>query len=189
MRRKEKRASDQLVQQRAAAHRARSSSSESSTELGETLASPEIERASAASTSLLTSPAKDEDREELCSATFNPHLHISPEKEKEGDGAVEVREPAVEAEAEKPLRPRVFVPADFADRVNIENWVEKYWDSNTEKVEEAKSLMAASDMCCFCEFNCPPPSQQEDVDRFDGILDSLWDHIEMNHPLEWEWLG
>ena len=110
MRRKEKRASDQLVQQRAAAHRARSSSSESSTELGETLASPEIERASAASTSLLTSPAKDEDREELCSATLNPHLQITPEKEKEGDGPEEEREQAVETE--KPPRPLVVVPED-----------------------------------------------------------------------------
>ena len=72
------------------------------------------------------------------------------------------------------------------NRANIENWVEKYQDANTEKVEQAKSLMAASDKCCF---NCPPPSQQEDENRFYGVLDSLWDHIEMNHHLEWEWLG
>ena len=83
----------------------------------------------------------------------------------------------------------MIVPVDYVNRANIENWVEKYWDTNTEKVEEAKSLMAASDKCCFCDFNCPPPSQQEDENRFDGVLDSLWDHIEMYHPLEWEWLG
>ena len=73
--------------------------------------------------------------------------------------------------------------------LNIEDWVESYWDANNEKVEQAKSLMAASDQCCFCEFNCPPPSQHEDENRFNGVLDSLWDHIEMNHHLEWEWLA
>ena len=83
----------------------------------------------------------------------------------------------------------MVVPVDYVNRANIEDWVKKYWDANTEKVEEAKRLMAASDMCCFCELNCPPPSKHEDENQFDGSLDSLWDHIEMNHPLEWEWLG
>ena len=83
------------------------------------------------------------------------------------------REAAEEAEAEKPLRPRVVVPDDYVNRANIEDWIEQYWDANTEKVEEAKRLMAASDKCCFCEFNCPPPSQQEDENRFDGVQDSL----------------
>ena len=186
-RRQERRASDQLVQQRAAAHRARSSSSESSSELGETLASPEKERASVASSpSLLTSPAKDEDREELCSATLNPHLQITPEKEKEGDGPEEVTETAVGAE--KP-RPFIVVPEDFANRNNIENWQEKHWDDNNEKAEQAKCLMASTDQCCFCQFDCPTPSQLENENRFQGVLDSLWDHIEANHQLEWEWLG
>ena len=28
--------------------------------------------------------------------------------------------------------------------------------------------IAETDMCCFCEFNCPPPSQHEDENRFEG---------------------
>ena len=98
----------------------------------------------------------------------------------------EVTETAVEAEAEKP-RPLVVVPEDYVNRNNIENWQEKYWDANNEKAEQAKCLMAATDQCCFCEFDCPTPSQLEEENR--GVLDTLWDHIEINHQLEWEWLG
>ena len=65
------------------------------------------------------------------------------------------------------------------NRNNIEDWQEKYWDANNEKAEQAKCLMAATDQCCFREFNCPTPSQLEDENRFNGVLDSLWDHIEM----------
>ena len=71
----------------------------------------------------MTSPAKDDDREETCPATFNPHLQISLEKEEEKE---EEREAAEEAEAEKPLRPRVVVPVDYVNRADIEDWVEKY---------------------------------------------------------------
>ena len=112
---------------------------------------------------------------------------MSPEKEEEREEVDEVTQAGVEPDAEKP--PRIVVPEDYVNRNNIEDWVEKYREANTEKVEEAKSLMAATDKCCFCEYNCPPPSQQEDENRFYGVLDSLWDHIEMNHHLEWEWLG
>ena len=83
----------------------------------------------------------------------------------------------------------IIVPEDYVNRNNIENWLEEYWDDNNEKAEQAKCLMAATDQCCFCQFDCPTPSQLENENRFQGVLDSLWDHIETNHQLEYEWLG
>ena len=41
---------------------------------------------------------------------------------------------------------------------------------------------------CFCDYECPPPTQQENSDRFLGILQHCWDHVEEYHPLAYEWL-
>ena len=60
IRRKERRAADPAVQQRAAQHQAQVAA----TKTGEVLASPEKERASSAFTPLETSPVKDDVREE-----------------------------------------------------------------------------------------------------------------------------
>ena len=171
-RRKVRRAADPAVQHRAAGH------------VSKPAADPEVSSEEGEYSEYISSPEKDR-----ASATSNPNLQISPEKVVVREEVEEVSEAAVEAEAEKPPRPRVAMPVHYVNWANIENWVEKYWDANTKMVEEAKRLMAATDKCCFCEFNCPPPSQQEDENRFDGVQDSLWDHIEMYHPLEWEWLG
>ena len=59
--RKERRAADPAVQQRAAQHQACAAA----TKTGEVLASPEEERASFAFTPLETSPVKDDHREEV----------------------------------------------------------------------------------------------------------------------------
>ena len=136
----------------------------------------------------MTLPSPEKQR---ASGTLNPLLQISPGKEEEREEMEDVREPAeeVEGEAEKPPRPRVVVPDDYVNRENIVDWVEQHWDANFAKVEQAKRLMAETDMCGFCEFNCPAPSQLENDNQFHGCLDSLWDHIEINHPLAWEWLG
>ena len=172
-RRKERRAADPAVQHRASGHVSKPpADSEASSEEGEYseyISSPEKDRASTSSNP--------------------PDLQISPEKVVVREEVEEVTETAVEAEAEKPPRPLVVVPEDYVNRNNIEDWQEKYWDANNEKAEQAKSLMAATDQCCFCEFNCPTPSQLEDENRFNGVLDTLWDHIEINHQLEWEWFG
>ena len=61
LRRKERRAADPAVQQRAAEHQARVAP----VETGEVLASPEKERASSALNPLQTSPVKDDVREEF----------------------------------------------------------------------------------------------------------------------------
>ena len=152
LRRKERRAADPAVQQRAAEHQARVAP----VETGEVLASPEKERASSALNPLQTSPVKDDVREEF--------------------------EAEVEEEVEH--RPLLEVPADYEDRANNDTWD---WDANQEKVEEAEKLLRETDRCCFCD--CPPPYEQENKSRLFGVLQSLWDHIELSHPLAHEWLG
>ena len=188
-RRKERRAADPAVQHRAACHVSKPGADlEASPEEGEysEYRSPEKDRANATSNSdLQISPEKVVVREEVEDHSI-PNLQITPEKVVERE---EGEVSAAEAEVEKPLRPLVVVPEDYMNRNNIENWQEKYWDANNEKAEQAKCLLAATDQCCFCEFDCPTPSQLEDDNRFNGVLDTLWDHIEINHQLEWEWLG
>ena len=132
----------------------------SASEMEEALPSPEKERASSAFNPLQASPVKDDDREEV--------------------------EAEVEEEGEKPPRPRREVPHDFEDRANNDLWD---GDADLEKAKEAEKLMSETDMCCFCDFDCPPPTQQENKKRNCGLLQSLCDHIELSHPLAWEWLG
>ena len=124
LRRKERRAADPAVQQRAAEHQAQVAAT------GEVLASPEKERASSAFTPLETSPVKDDVREEM-----------------EADD---------EEEVEK--RPLLQVPEDYEDRANNDLWD---WDANRKKVKEADKLLRETNRCCFCDFDCPPPSEQE----------------------------
>ena len=154
LRRKERRAADPAVQQRAVEHQARVAPMET----GEVLASPEKERASSALNPLQTSPVKDDVREEF--------------------------EAEVEEEVEH--RPLLEVPADYEDRANNDTWD---WDANQVKVEEAEKLLRETDRCCFCDFDCQTPSEQENEGRLFGVLQSLWDHIEPSHPLAFEWLG
>ena len=89
-------------------------------------------------------------------------------------------------EVEKRPRNRLEVPHDFEDRANNDLWD---GDADLEKAKEAEKLMSETDMCCFCDFDCPPPTQQENKKRNCGLLQSLCDHIELSHPLAWEWLG
>ena len=63
------------------------------------------------------------------------------------------------------------------------------YDHDLEKVKEAEKIMSQTDRCCFCTFQCPLPNQQESGKRLFGILETLWDHIEHEHPLGFEWLG
>ena len=48
-----------------------------------------------------------------------------------------------------------------------------------------------TDKCCFCDYKCPTPTEQEEKDRETGfgLLDNLWDHIEEAHPLAYELLS
>ena len=77
------------------------------------------------------------------------------------------------------------VPEDYEDRANNDLWD---WDANQEKVKEAEKLLRDTDRCCFCDFDCPSPSEQENKGRLFGVLESLCDHIELSHPLAFEWL-
>ena len=153
LRRKERRAADPAVRQRAAEHQAQVAA----TDNGEVLASPEKVRSNPGLNCLQVSPVKEDLREEV---------------------GVEV-----EGVAE---RRRLEVPHDFKDRANNPLWD---WDANEEKKQEAEKLLSETDKCCFCDFDCPPPTEQEEDGRLFGLLQSLCDHIEESHPLAWEWLG
>ena len=101
------------------------------------------------------------------------------------DGAVSP--PAKSAGGEQvEKRPQLKVPEDYEDRANNDLWD---WDADQEKVKEAEKLLRETDRCCFCDFDCPPPSEQENKSRIFGRLQSLSDHIEHAHPLAYEWLG
>ena len=74
------------------------------------------------------------------------------------------------------------VPHDFEDRANND------YEHDFEKTKEAEKILS-EDRCCFCDYECPPPTQEENGDRFLGILQHCWDHVEESHPLAYEWLS
>ena len=118
----------------------------------------------------------------------------SPEKEairEEVDEGVVEKPPLVEERAQVPQRQLlrehralIEVPHDFADRANND------YEHDFEKTKEAEKLLSETDRCCFCDYECPPPTQQENNDRFsNGVLESLYDHVELSHPVAYEWLS
>ena len=133
----------------------------------------EHEAREAASASEMEEALPSPEKERAISA-FTP-LQTSPVKD-------DVRE---EIEAEVKKRPRLEVPEDYEDRANNDLWD---WDANMKKVKEADKLLRETDRCCFCDFDCPPPSEQDNKGRLFGVLESLCDHIELSHPLAFEWL-
>ena len=153
LRRKEKRAADPAVRQRAAEHQARVEAA--SSEMGSALPSPEKERSSCCLSSPMVSPIKEVAREEVSEI--------------------------IEEEVGK--LPRLQVPHDFEDRANNDYF------HDFEKVKEAQKIMSEADQCGFCDFKCSTPTLKESGDRWEGMLQSLWDHIEHSHPLAYEWLG
>ena len=119
---------------------------------------------------------EEADLETLRSEKANVKSFLVPSPEKEA-----IREELAEGEVEKP--PLLEVPHDFADRANND------YEHDFEKTKEAEKLLSGRDRCCFChEYECPPPTQLENEDRFLGILQSLWDHIEVAHNQAYEWL-
>ena len=107
-----------------------------------------------------------------CEAT----LATSPVKD-------DIREDVGEEVVEEHLQ--VVVPPDFEDRANND------YHHDLKKVDEAMKILGKTDKCCFCEYKCPTPTEQEEKDRETGfgLLDSLQDHIEEFHPLAYEWLS
>ena len=99
-------------------------------------------------------------------------LAPSPEKET-------IREELFESVVEKP--PFLEVPHDFEDRANND------YEHDFEKTKEAEKILS-EDRRCFCNYECPAPTPQENSERFLGILQQCWDHIEESHPLAYEWL-
>ena len=78
---------------------------------------------------------------------------------------------------------QVVVPPDFEANNDHHH--------DLKKVDEAMNILGKTDKCCFCNYKCPTPTEQEARDRETGfgILDSLLDHIEEFHPLPYEWLS
>ena len=120
----------------------------------------EAQEAAAASEMEEALPSPEKER---AISAFNP-LQISPVK----DADREEVEAEIEEKVEK--RPRLKVPEDYEDRANNDLWD---WDADQEKVKEAEKLLREKDRCCFCDFDCPPPSEQENKSRIFGCLQSL----------------
>ena len=97
----------------------------------------------------------------------------SPEKEA-------TREELVEEPGSDGFCEFVEIPHDFGT---------PEYDNDLEKVKDAEKILSQTDRCCFCTFQCPLPNYQESDKRIFGILNTLWDHIENEHPLGFEWLG
>ena len=128
-----------------------------------TYITPEKERCSSVLSSLQISPVKDNTREE--------------EEAVDDHGAGE------EAVGKQPA---YQLPQDYQDYANFSEW---FWADDIKKRDEARHLMSETDRCCFCEYECPPPTQQEDESRILGNLMSMWDHIEVSHPVAHEWMA
>ena len=160
-RRKQQRAADPAVKLRAEAHAAAQAAAEAGAEEAGT------EEAD----------AEEADVETLRSEKSYIESFLAPSPEKEA-----IREEVVEGAVEKP--PLVEVPHDFADRANND------YEHDFEKTKEAEKLLSERDRCCFChDYQCPPPTQLENDGRCFGILQSLWDHIELSHNQAYEWLA
>ena len=159
LRRKKRRAADPAVRQRAAEHEAL----EAASHIEDSLPTPEKERCSSVLSSLQISPVKDNTREE--------------EEAVDDHGAGE------EAVGKQPA---YQLPQDYQDYANFSEW---FWADDIKKRDEARHLMSETDRCCFCEYECPPPTQQEDESRILGNLMSMWDHIEVSHPVAHEWMA
>ena len=159
LRRKKRRAADPAVRQRAAEHEAL----EAASQIEDSLPTPEKERCSSVLSSLQISPVKDNTREE--------------EEAVDDHGAGE------EAVGKQPA---YQLPQDYQDYANFSEW---FWADDIKKRDEARHLMSETDRCCFCEYECPPPTQQEDESRILGNLMSMWDHIEVSHPVAHEWMA
>ena len=159
LRRKKRRAADPAVRQRAAEHEAL----EAASQIEDSLPTPEKERCNSVFSSLQISPVKDNTREE--------------EEAVDDHGAGE------EAVGKQPA---YQLPQDYQDYANFSEW---FWADDIKKRDEARHLMSETDRCCFCEYECPPPTQQEDESRILGNLMSMWDHIEVSHPVAHEWMA
>ena len=159
LRRKKRRAADPAVRQRAAEHEAL----EAASQIEDSLPTPEKERCSSVLSSLQISPVKDDTRDE--------------------EDAVDDHGPGEEAVGKQPA---YQLPQDYQDYANFSEW---FWADDIKKRDEARHLMSETDRCCFCEYECPPPTQQEDESRILGNLMSMWDHIEVSHPVAHEWMA
>ena len=159
LRRKERRAADPAVRQRAAQHQAREAATAPPME--KALHTPEKERRSSATSSLQVSPVKDDTREEA------------------GDEQVAKEEADGEQWAGE-------VPKDYNEYANYSEW---FWEHDVKGRDDARKLMGETDRWCFCDYECPPPTQLEDESRIMGNLMSLYDHIELSHPVAHQWMA
>ena len=166
-RRKQRRAADPAVQLRAEAHAVAQAEVEAGTEEEADVETLRSEKAHVKSF-LVPSPEKEAIREEPAGG------------EVEKPPLVEERAQVPQRQLLREHRALIEVPHDFADRANND------YEHDFEKTKEAEKLLS-EDRCCFCEdYECPPPTQLENDDRILGILQSLWDHIELSHSQAFE---
>ena len=65
---------------------------------------------------------------------------------------------------------------NFKDRASND------YENDIEKSNKAEQILI-EDRCCFSDYECPPPTQQENGDRLLGILQYCWDHVKEAHSL------
>ena len=59
--------------------------------------------------------------------------------------------------------PQAVVPPDFEDRANND------YHHDLKKVDETMKIPGKTDKCCFCDYKCPTPTEQEEKDRETGF--------------------
>ena len=115
------------------------------------------------------SDAEEADVETLRSEKPDNRPSLAPSPEKEA-----IREELVDEPGSDGFCEFVEIPHDFGT---------PEYDLDLEKVKKAEQILSQTDRCCFCTFQCPLPNHQESDKRVFGILNTLWDHIENEHPL------
>ena len=119
--------------------------------------------------------AEEADVETLRSEKPDTKSPMVPSPEKEA-----IREELVDEPGGDGFCEFVEIPHDFGT---------PDYDHDFEKTKKAEEILSKTDRCCFCGYKCPTPNQLENGGRIFGVLQNLWDHIENDHPKEFEWLG
>ena len=59
-----------------------------------------------------------------------------------------------------------------------------YDDRDQDELDRISGIIHESGNCEFCDFHCPNPANT----TFDGPP-NIWDHMEKEHPKEYEWFA
>ena len=86
----------------------------------------------------------------------------------------DVREEVSEEEVVE-KRHLIAVPPDFEDRANND------YDHDLEKVDKVVKILGETDKCCFCEYDCPSPSERRRIVKV-GLVSLIVSGTTLNNP-------